>query len=161
MRRRRRGKSAPRAGDALVEALFKRVKLDGKAREWRALHAWHVAAGPRIANRIRAERILGSAMMLRVASSAWANEFSYLRAGLLERLRETPGGEWVADLRVTVGPLEDAPDFSDGEPRLPPKPRVEPPRVDDGAVAGSLREIADPELRAALAELYARARHGL
>ena len=82
-----------------------------------------------------------------------------MKADLLARLNETPGGEWIEELRFIIGPLDGAPDFTDDEPRLPPTPQVERPHVDDGAVAGSLREIADVELRSALAELYARARH--
>src|SRR5262249_28734290 len=122
--------------------------------------AWGEAAGARIAAKARAERMQGATLILRVASAAWANELGYLKAELLAKLRATPGGEGVEDLRFSVGPLEGAPSFPHEAPPPVARPPAAPlPPVDDGEVAAALRAIADPELRAAMAELFARARH--
>ncbi|MSP60009.1 MAG: DUF721 domain-containing protein [Myxococcales bacterium] len=156
--RRVRKSVSPKQGEALLDGLFRKLKLDGTAREYRALEAWREAAGPRIAARVRAERMWGTTMMLRVASAGWANELGFLKSDLLARLHEA-GATWVVDLRFQVGPLDQAPSWEGDRVTQPPPPQAEPPKVDDGAVAAELRRIADPELRAAMAELYAHARH--
>jgi predicted nucleic acid-binding Zn ribbon protein len=150
----------PRQGEALLDGLFRRLGLEKEARSWRALQAWQSAAGPKIAERARAERVQGTTLILRVTSAAWANELGYLKGQLLERLQETPGADWITELRFSVGPLEGAPGWEGDLPIAAPSPPTpELPPVDDGEVAAALREVGDPELRGALAELFARARH--
>lgn len=153
--RRRRTSFGPRTGATLIDALFKRVNLDAKAREYRVLYAWHLMAGPRLA-RTRAECVRGNTLIVRVATAPWANQLSYLRADLLERLRATPGAEWIQELRFTIGPLDELPAWDDPPPPAPPPPPPRPP-VDGTAMVEALQKVSDPELRAALAELFARA----
>ncbi len=147
---------SPRPGRTLLDGVFKRSGLDREAREWRALYAWHRLCGPRLGRHARAERILGTTLLVRVATSAWANELSYLRADLLARLRADAHADWVSELRFTIGPFDGLPAWDD-EPALPPPPRGAHPPIDAGRVAQALLQVTDPELRAALAELFARA----
>ena len=151
--------SAPRSGRSLLDGFFARTGLKQRSREWRALFTWHQLAGPRLQRHVRAERVLGTAMLVRVATAPWANEISYLRAELLERLRADPGAAWITEVRFTVGPLDELPSWEDTpemtRPPAPPAPL--PPVVDSGPVAEALLEVTDPELREALGELFARA----
>ena len=150
--------SYPRPGATLVDQLFNRVGLAEKAKAFRAMHAWHRMAGARLGKHTRPERVRGRALYVRVATAPWANELSYMRAHLLEQLRATRGAEWIDELSFTIGPLDGLPDFSDpvdaaaDAPPLPPRPPI-----DGGAVAGELLRVEDPELRGALAELFAHA----
>lgn len=155
--RRGRASGSPRAGAGLVDEFFRRVNLDVKAREYRALFAWHRMAGPRLSRRTRAETVRGTTLFVRAATAPWANELSYLRAGLLERLRDTPGGEWIEELRFSIGPLDALPCWDDEPPPppSPPAPGLVP--LDGSAMAEALLKVTDPELRMALAELFARA----
>jgi hypothetical protein len=151
----RRKNTSPRTGKSLLDGIFGRVRLAREAQEWSALYAWYRLAGERLSRHTRAEKVLGRTLLVRVATSAWANELTYLRADLLARLRLDPGAAVVNELRFTVGPLEGLPEWSDPEP-APPPPPVSPPAVDAGRVAEALLAVADPELRAGLAELFAR-----
>src|SRR5256885_13988238 len=94
----------PRPGASLVDGVFARTGLLGEARDWRVLHAWHRMAGPRLARHTRAERVRGTTLVVRVATAPWANELSYLRAELLEKLRRAPEAAWIEELRLTIGP---------------------------------------------------------
>ena len=156
-----RPKRQPKPSGGLLDSFFARHKLTREAREYRALYAWHCLAGPRFGKRVRPERIWGQALVLRLASAAWANELGYLRHDLLSRLRGTPGGEWIEELRFTVGPLDELPSWDEVGERPPPRSMARPtaPPFDDAPVLAALQQISDPELRAALTELYARARH--
>jgi predicted nucleic acid-binding Zn ribbon protein len=163
VKRPRRRAGQPRQGEALVDGLFRRLGLENEARKWRALQAFHEAAGERIGAKARGLRVHGTMLQVAVQSAAWAHELSFLRAELLERLRATPGGEWITELRFEHRPLDEAPDWDEpGPPAAPAAPPVAPSgaasAVEDGEVAAALREVTDPELRAALAELFARAR---
>ena len=71
------------------------------------MRAFSLAAGPRIGDHVRGERLRGSILYLRCDSSAWAQHVHMLKPSLLERLHKTPGGEGVADLRCNVGPLDE------------------------------------------------------
>ena len=158
MSKRPASSTPPRPGATLVDQLFARVGLSDDARAYRAMHAWHRMAGARLGKHTRPERVRGRSLFVRVASAPWANELSYIRASLLERLQASRGAEWIDDLRFTIGPLAGLPDFTDpasaasSEPAVPPRPPI-----DDGAVAGELLKVHDPELRGALAELFAHA----
>ena len=152
--------SLPTKGTAQLDKIFDRAGLGREAREYRLLAAWAQIAGPRILANARAERLLGTALVIRVKSSGWSHQLSLMQAELLARLHAVPGGMSVRELRFSVGPLEDVPSW-EVEPRLlvplfPPHARPAP--ADDGQVASALLEVRDPHLRVGLADLYARCR---
>ena len=146
---------------ALVDDLFVWLKLDEPARAFRALRAFSRAAGPRIRERARAERLRGSTLYVRVSSSGWSQELHTLKSPLLAKLRRTPGGESVEDLRFTVGPLDELPDWDAVPEPVAPDPSLPKPSkiVDEPMgveLAQAVEEVRDPELREALIRLLAR-----
>jgi predicted nucleic acid-binding Zn ribbon protein len=144
---------APQATASLVDHTLKWLKLDDTARAFRALEAFSRAAGPRIRERARAERLRGAILYVRVASAAWSHELHALKAQLLQKIRSTPGGEIVADLRFSVGPLDEVPTW-ERSPRAsadePPRPRV------SDELLQAMGGVTDDELREQLTQLYAR-----
>ncbi|HEX2573204.1 MAG TPA: DUF721 domain-containing protein [Polyangia bacterium] len=159
-----RGREGIRQGEQLLGGLFRRLGLVEQARAWRAMASWARAAGPRIAKHARAEQLRNKTLVVRVVSSAWANELSFLKAELLAKLHELPGGDAVQDLRFSVGPLGDAPSWEEPAEakagrkakRRRPAPPVMKDEVEGAALAEALGEVADPELRATLARLFGR-----
>ena len=95
----RRKNTSPRTGKSLLEGVFGRARLAREAQEWGALYAWHRLAGERLARHTRGEKVLGRTLLVRVATSAWANELTFLRADLLAGLRKDPGAAFVNELR--------------------------------------------------------------
>jgi hypothetical protein len=157
MRRRKRPaarpSAAPQSTSSLVDQTFKWLKLDETARGYRALEAFSRAAGPRIRERARAERLRGAILYVRVASAAWSHELHALKAQLIDKIRRTPGGEAVQELRFSVGPLNDVPAWERRRDALAPEPPR--PRVTD-ELARAMGEVTDDELREQLTRLYAR-----
>jgi hypothetical protein len=144
---------APQPTAALVEQTFKWLRLDDTARSFRALEAFSRAAGPRIRERARAERLRGAILYVRVASAAWSHELHALKSELLQKLQRTPGGEGVEDLRFSVGPLGEVPSWERGprsQAEEPPRPRV----ADE--IARAMGGVTDDDLREQLTRLYAR-----
>jgi hypothetical protein len=146
----------------LVDPLFRWLKLDETARQFRALRAFSEAAGPRIGARARAERLRGGTLYVRVSTAAWSHQLHALKSTLIEKLHATPGGEPVEDLRFSVGPLDEVPDWASPSPPSPTeatssrtltKPPSRPPADE---IVRAMGEVVDDELREELTRLYAR-----
>lgn len=154
-RKRMRPSVDPQPARELIEPLFRWLKLDDKARSFQAMRAFAEAAGPRIAARARAEALRGTILFVRVSSSAWAHELHALKHEIVDKLRRTPGGETVAELRFSVGPLDEAPAWESGSDpaALPEAPAPAPAPAE---LAQALGSVADVELQSELSRLYAR-----
>ncbi|MEO6419892.1 MAG: DUF721 domain-containing protein [Polyangiaceae bacterium] len=115
-----------------------------------ATRIWTLAMGVRVAERAKPISLENGVLTVRVATSVWANELSFLQASLLERLRDQ--GIAVNELRFRVGPIE--------PPARPPERRgsraVPAPAVLPRELAAHIAAIEDDELKEAIA-LAARA----
>ena len=69
-----------------------------------APHVWAAAVGARIAERTRPVAIEDGVLLVRAATSVWANELSLLSDALVARLRAA--GVTVRALRFRVGTIE-------------------------------------------------------
>ncbi len=126
------------------EARFAKRGLPMPIRDWRS------AVGPRIAARARPVAIERGALIVRVATSVWANELSLLAPELLKRLNEY--GLAVDALRFRVGAL----DLEDRPPERRRFRRVPAPAALGADLQASIAGISDDDLRAAI-EQAARA----
>ncbi len=137
-----------------MDGTFRWLKLDEHARSFRAMRAFTLAAGARIGEHARGERLRGSILYVRCDSSSWTQHLHVMKATLLERLHKTPGGEGIAELRFNVGPLDEVAGWETAPAAAAP-PEVEPaPAALPEEVARALGGVDDPELRAELARLY-------
>ena len=157
-RARRKGtrpSTQPRPTSALMDGTFRWLKLDEHARSYRAMRAFSLAAGTRIGEHARGERLRGSILYVRCDSSSWTQHLHVMKESLLERLHKTPGGEGIAELRFNVGPLDEVVGWEAPPPA--PAAEVEPPLATLPAeVARALGDVEDPELREHLARLYGK-----
>jgi hypothetical protein len=156
-RRPRKGRPSvqPQKADRLVTPLFAWLKLDEKARSFRALKAFWDAAGVRIRAHARAERLVRATLYVRTESAAWSHELSILKSALLDKVRRTPGGEDVQDLRFSVGPLADVPEWSGTTSRARQELLAVPETVPE-ELTRALAQVKDDELRAQLDQLVKR-----
>jgi hypothetical protein len=146
---------APQKTEKLVAPLFSWLKLDEKARSFRALKAFWDAAGPRIRAHARAERLMRTTLYVRTESAAWSHELSILKPALLEKLRRTSGGEDVQDLRFNVGPLDEVPEWTGTTSRARQELLAVPETVPE-ELSSALEAVKDAELRAELEQLVKR-----
>lgn len=111
---------------------------------------WTRIVGARIAGRTRVGKLERGVLTIKVASSAWSNELSFLKGQLLSKLRNS--GYEVNDLRFRVDQI--APDASPRQshpfakakaPSIPEQPL--PPEL-----LKRLERVEDPNLRAVIAE---------
>jgi hypothetical protein len=145
----------PQKADQLVTPLFAWLKLDEKARSFRALKAFWDAAGSRIRAHARAERMVRTTLYVRTESAAWSHELSILKPALIEKLRRTPGGEDVQDLRFSVGPLAEVPDWS-GTTSRARQELLDVPEIVPDELERALAGVKDADIRGQLDRLVKR-----
>jgi hypothetical protein len=115
-----------------------------------AFRDWEAAVGTRIAARARPLKLERGVLLVRAASSTWAQELALLSEAIITQLRARNIA--VESLRFRVGQV-DAPDRppSREEVRLSPAAVALPPTV-----ASEIAQVEDPELRAIIARAAAK-----
>ena len=115
-----------------------------------AFRDWEAAVGTRIASRARPIKLERGVLLVRTASSTWAQELALLSDAIITALRARNVA--VDSLRFRVGQV-DAPDRppSREEVRISPAPVQLP-----NAVALQIAHVEDPELRAIIARAAAK-----
>ncbi|MEM1413855.1 MAG: DUF721 domain-containing protein [Myxococcota bacterium] len=113
------------------------------------LFAWWVRAlPPRVVERARPVRLRHGTLHVHCASSAWAQELSFMADTLLARVQVFAPDLRIRDLRFRVGPLPAIPRDTRFLPPPPPRrPATELPED----VGRALARIHDDELRQAVA----------
>lgn len=149
--RKHKRRSTLDAPEALEEVLG-RAGEDrfAKRRSPISVRAWREAVGPRIADRARPVALERGVLVVKVATSVWANELSMLAPDLVRRLNER--GHAVESLRFKVGALE--------REERPPERRtfrkIPAPRPLAPELSAVVAKIPDDELRGVI-EQAARA----
>lgn len=102
---------------------------------------WKIAVGPRIADRAHPVSLDRGSLLLKVTTSAWANELQMLAPEFVARLRAL--GYGVDQLRFRIGPLD--------LPERPPERRtthiVPAPVALSPELSSVIATLADSELR--------------
>jgi hypothetical protein len=115
-----------------------------------ARSTWDRVVGPRIAARSEPDRLERGILLVRVASSAWANELSLLSEPIVEQLRAQ--GIDVTAVRFVVGDVALSPRRTRGPAAVVP-PRDAPIPA---ALVAVLERVPSAALRDALAEAAAK-----
>jgi len=150
--RRRRHREGAEPVGAAVDAALHALGVDAG---WRALAAWPAVAGPTIAARTVAERVVDGVLHVRVANASWAQELAFFRGELTARLCARAGPA-LRDVRFFVGDVPVAPRGETAQPTAAAK--VAPPPADSTRreVETATAAIVDPELAQALRALGMR-----
>lgn len=111
--------------------------------------AWRRVVGVNIARRTKPIRLQEGVLLVRVASSSWAQELSLLKLTLCERL--VAEGLTVRDIRFVVGPVEPPQRSPEVQVRVPFRPKVPLPTP----LLLELEKVPDLELRMSLARAAA------
>ncbi|MBX7081531.1 MAG: DUF721 domain-containing protein [Nannocystaceae bacterium] len=110
--------------------------------------AWERALPPRLARVAVPVALDDRALVVNVVDSQWLHELTYLRADVLDRLREQGLGREIGSLRMRVGPVPVP------EPPPPPPREAPAPVLPNQPASETLQAIAavqDDVLRGAIA----------
>lgn len=134
--------------DAMASTLG-RLGLSEQAQRLRIAQHWSAAVGARIADRTLPHAFARGVLTVKVASSAWQNELTFLKEDIIARLNELLGQRLVRDLKVVSGHLGS----SAGRRGAPP---ARPTAEEASTAAHTAEAIGDPEVRAAFGGMMSR-----
>ena len=86
--------------------LLARLGGHGRALEFRVFDCYTRLVGELLRARTAPERLAGTTLFVRVATSALAHEVTLLRGEILEKLNAELGAGTVSELRTRVGKVE-------------------------------------------------------
>jgi hypothetical protein len=96
--------SAPAVTTAdLMGDVLARIGGSGRSREFRVFDCFTRVIGEAFRTRTLPERLAGTTLFVRVATSALAHELTLLRPEILARMARELGPQTVLDLRTRVG----------------------------------------------------------
>lgn len=111
---------------------------------------WTRLVGPRIAGRTRVGKLERGVLTVKVASSSWSNELSFLKGPLLDKLKGA--GYEITDLRFRVDQIADDVSAKRSHPLAKgPQPKAPAPPLPPELLK-RLESVEDPNLRAVIAE---------
>jgi len=135
-----------------VQAVLKAGDLWQALRPHMAKLKWAEVVGPQVAAVTQVERVQGTALVVRVKNSVWANELSLLKGDMLRRLNLALGGPVLSDIRFKASGLahEKNPARVPAAPVLPDAPALGRIRLSGdalGRVEAVVQSISDEALR--------------
>ena len=108
---------------------------------------WPELVGERLASRTSPRSLRTGVLVVAVASSAWLNELSFMRADLVRQINAGLGKHLVSGIRLLSGKVD------------PPEEKKPPPQVEEledvplhmvEKIERQTAQISDPELRQAI-----------
>ena len=103
-RRPRVAAKRPVAAASVLNTVLQRYGLDREIARYQFVLKWEEIVGKEIARRTRPECLRGDSLVVRVSNSVWAQELSFYKPVILNRLKKhLPDGEMVKDLTFYVG----------------------------------------------------------
>lgn len=105
----------PQTTNDLMGQVLARLGGQGRALEFRVFDCYTRSVGDLLRARTVPERMAGTTLLVRVASSALAHEVTLMRGDIIAKLNAELGAGTVLELRTRVGKIE------------PPRPDVAKP----------------------------------
>jgi predicted nucleic acid-binding Zn ribbon protein len=162
-KRKRDAKLGPSAAGKALGSVLKKHGIASEIREHRLLIQWEKVVGPRVAARTTPDALDKGTLWVRVDSSSWMHQLSFLKSDIIAKANALCGQELVTDIRFHLGrrkvqandPLSAADRIR--RPKLQERPL--PPPAQGEALAAIQHEaggIEDEELREAIIDVRRR-----
>ncbi|HEX4403638.1 MAG TPA: DUF721 domain-containing protein [Polyangia bacterium] len=96
----------PETTNDLMGQVLARLGGQGRALEFRVFDCYTRSVGDLLRARTMPERMVGTTLLVRVASSALAHEVTLMRTDIIAKLNAELGPGTVVELRTRVGKIE-------------------------------------------------------
>ncbi len=138
----------PEKLSSTLAGVLKARGLQGRLSEYRILVQWEDIVGAVIARHARPQSVRAKKLTLVVDSPAWMQQLSLLKPELIEKVNKNLGKDRIKDITLRLGEI----DYSGKRAEEAPAP-VPLDAEDRERIERYVREVADPETRAALKRL--------
>lgn len=161
--RKRGARLGPSGATKALHSVLNRYGAAREIREHRILIHWIKIVGPRVAAHTSPDALNKGTLWVRVDSSSWMHQLSFLKEEILEKANELCGETLVNEIRFHLGrPKERSNDALAAASRIrrpPAKERPLPPPAAGAAlqaIEDEAKNIEDPELRDAIIDIRRR-----
>ncbi len=97
----------PQAVGTFIDSTLKRYGLSDEIARYKFVLYWEEIVGKEMAKRCKPEYLRNGSLIVRVRDSAWANELSFQKELILQRLRKFVGSSVeLKDIYFVVGDLK-------------------------------------------------------
>ena len=141
---------------SVLSGIARRHGMEAKLLEHKLLKNWSDIAGEPVASHTRPDQIKFKKLYLVAESSVWVQHLTFLKPELIKKVNAAAGSAMITDVVFRVGLVArvertPAPEESDEAPPPVPSPQALAEAESQASV------VADPELRAKLADVMAHA----
>jgi predicted nucleic acid-binding Zn ribbon protein len=153
----------PSSASRALGSVLKRHGIAKEVREHRLLLQWDKVVGPRVADRTLPDRLEKGVLWVRVETSSWMHQLSFMKEDIIAKANELCGEEVVSDLHFHLGrhnrkandPLSAA--IRIRRPPLRERPLPPPARGRAlRAIEDEAKGVEDDELRQAIIDVRRR-----
>lgn len=153
----------PRNAKAALHSVLANNGIAREIREHRLLVQWHKVVGPRVAKHTTPDGLDKGVLWVRVDSSTWMHQLSFLREEVIQKANELCGKTVITDVRFHLGRCMTRSDdviAAAARIRRPPlQKRALPPPAQGPQlqrIQGEAAAVDDPELREAIIDVRRR-----
>lgn len=145
----------PQRIGAILEKALKSMSLDGKLKKHEVLNVWNSVVGEHVSRHAQPDFMRNKIVFVRVSSSPWMQQLSYMSKGIIEELNRRLGMPAVEEIRFKLGEVD-----SQCEP-TPPTSRSSHPIPSPGKgmtkeIRKTLSPIKDMNVREILGRVMLR-----
>ncbi len=143
---------------SVLTRIAHRFGLETHLLEHRLRRHWPEVAGEQIAAHTRPDQVRFKKLYLVAESSVWAQQLTFLKPALIEKINAAGSRPIISDIVLRVGEVREVKSPKEkgkSEEGLPQEPVPLPECLAQAAVHG--QHVKDPELRAQLTTVMARA----
>jgi predicted nucleic acid-binding Zn ribbon protein len=98
--------SFPSSVGEILERLFNKLSIDKKLKEVNALKLWEEVTGEKISRHSLPLFVRKGNLFVRVDSSGWLTQLSYLKHEIISELNERLGGESIKNIYFRLGEVK-------------------------------------------------------
>lgn len=161
--RKRGARLGPLGAKKSLQSVLTRYGAAREIREHRILIQWDKIVGPRVAAHTSPDALSKGTLWVRVDSSSWMHQLSFLKADIVKRANELCGQEIVSDIRFHLGRRKERSDDALSAAALIRRPAANPRPLPAPAAGPALaaiedeaKDIEDQELRQAIIDVRRR-----
>jgi hypothetical protein len=141
---------------SVLNGIARRHGMEAKLLEHKLLMNWPVIAGDPVAAHTRPDQIRFKKLYLVAENSVWVQHLTFLKSELIAKVNAAAGSAMITDVVFRVGSVagvKRAMSPEESDETLPPVPS--PQALAEAEAQAAV--VADPELRAKLADVMAQA----
>ena len=139
------GREPQRVGSILKRSL-RDMSLEGKLKAHEVWNVWDGVVGEHVSRHAQPERMRNKILFVRVSTSPWMQQLSYMGEGIVESLNKRLGAPIVEEIRFKLGDV--VPQSKPAPPQPGPLTNFPPPRKDAARkIQKTLSPIKDTQIR--------------